>query len=1335
MLNSSNIEGLMNFFSILATENNTSVKISNIPEGTLLANRTTFNAAMSPIILNKNESFLLAINDNLGSNLIGALIESDKDVVVNSGSFGGTNDSENEINPNNSPGRDLGFDQIVGADKIGKKYIFIKGLGTNILERVLLIADEDNTEIYANGGSIPIVTLQAGQNYIFDGSAFINNNLYINTSKKVFAYQSIGGTTSNANQNLFFVPPLNCSTPKVVDNIPEINKIGINNYLGVVNIVTEKNATVSINDSPILSNPININGNSDFVFYSVNFLSGNISIKSTKQVYVSYYGTNINATYGGYYSGFDIKPEIILDNSAILSGSCIPNITLKTTADPDYTFQWIKNNTEIAGQTGDAFTPSSPGYYQVKRSIPSCNTNILSDIIPISNCPLDTDKDLVPDTIDLDNDNDGITNCNESFSNQVIDFSKPSATINAGSYSNSFTSIVTTSGIAASSPFIGKTNGNFSTETPIGKGNAVKNELKFNQPISLTFEYVAAVTNANELINSDAEFILTSDAEKNITVLNPSNQLLIDTNYDGIYESGIKEYSSFEIHFRVNSTTPLAAGTGTFSFHSYLTKSLSFIHKNLSETASNKASFSVKTTCIPRDSDLDGIPDQVDLDSDNDGIPDSNEARTLYKTPVGDINKNGLNDAFEPETYPIDTDKDGVANFLDLDSDNDGIFDIVEASIIDFDADGVINGNATSFGANGLSDSLETTADSGKIKYIIPDTDLDGLTNSIELDSDNDTCPDVTEAGFSDADKDFLLGNSNVVVNPKGKVTNAADGYTLPNSNYIKQSIIIISSQPQSTTSCELLPISFSVNTNAIDGYQWEVSTDNGVQWSPITNNNTYTGVSTNTLNINGVLKPMNKHQYRVQLSKIGNSCGLTSTAAILTVLDSPNLIPSVNLVQCDDNADGYSYFNLTEKNKTISTNFNSETFTYYSSSTGAKAKDASALISNPIAYKSANNGNVWARVENSNACFGVSEIKLIVSNSQIPANLIYKIEQCDDYLDSINNDNDGISNFNFSTAANDLRSSYPTHEVKFYKNESDALSETNEIINTSVYRNSESPIQQNIWVRVESKLDNSCFGLGSHIQLIVQPKPNIDANTNGNENRLVCANIPSIFVTISAGISDGTAPTNYSYIWEKDGNLLAATTPTLDVNTSGTYLVKISTPAGCFRTRTIQINESDVAKVNSVEIVDLKDSNIITVNTSGKGIYEYSLDMPNGPFQTSNVFENVISGIHEVYIIDKNGCGIVSKTIAVISIPNFFTPNGDGQNDFWTIKGINGTFNSKSIIYIFDRYGKLLKQLLPSSQGWDGTINGAPLPADDYWFSLKLEDGRETKGHFSLKR
>jgi gliding motility-associated-like protein len=178
-----------------------------------------------------------------------------------------------------------------------------------------------------------------------------------------------------------------------------------------------------------------------------------------------------------------------------------------------------------------------------------------------------------------------------------------------------------------------------------------------------------------------------------------------------------------------------------------------------------------------------------------------------------------------------------------------------------------------------------------------------------------------------------------------------------------------------------------------------------------------------------------------------------------------------------------------------------------------------------------------------------------------------------------------------------------------------------------------------------------------------------------------------------------------------------------------------VSTPKGCFRNRIIKVTSSDIAKIENIDIVDLSTNNSVTITTSGKGNYEFSLDNEFGPFQKSNFFDQVSAGIHDVYIIDTKGCGTVKKTIAVVGVPKFFTPNQDGFNDFWNIKGIDATFNSKSIIYIFDRYGKLLKQMLPSSLGWDGTLNGAPLPSDDYWFTLELEDGREVKGHFSLKR
>ena len=83
--------------------------------------------------------------------------------------------------------------------------------------------------------------------------------------------------------------------------------------------------------------------------------------------------------------------------------------------------------------------------------------------------------------------------------------------------------------------------------------------------------------------------------------------------------------------------------------------------------------------------------------------------------------------------------------------------------------------------------------------------------------------------------------------------------------------------------------------------------------------------------------------------------------------------------------------------------------------------------------------------------------------------------------------------------------------------------------------------------------------------------------------------------------------------------------------------------------------------------------------------------------------------------------------------ITNKFFPNADGFNDTWRIIGIETLPASQ--IHIFDRYGKLLKQISPGSTGWDGTYNGRALPSSDYWFSLVLQDGRQFKKSFSLKR
>ena len=140
-----------------------------------------------------------------------------------------------------------------------------------------------------------------------------------------------------------------------------------------------------------------------------------------------------------------------------------------------------------------------------------------------------------------------------------------------------------------------------------------------------------------------------------------------------------------------------------------------------------------------------------------------------------------------------------------------------------------------------------------------------------------------------------------------------------------------------------------------------------------------------------------------------------------------------------------------------------------------------------------------------------------------------------------------------------------------------------------------------------------------------------------------------------------------------------------------------------------------------------------ITVTVvGGQGPFYYQLD--DFGFQTSNVFTNVAPGLHTIMVVDESLCTNLTGTATIINYPKFFTPNGDGYNDTWNISGVDGA----SEIYIFDRYGKLLKQISPLGTGWDGTHNGNPVFANDYWFVINFpENGipKTFKSHFSLKR
>ncbi|APY09175.1 hypothetical protein BWZ20_13065 [Winogradskyella sp. J14-2] len=193
-------------------------------------------------------------------------------------------------------------------------------------------------------------------------------------------------------------------------------------------------------------------------------------------------------------------------------------------------------------------------------------------------------------------------------------------------------------------------------------------------------------------------------------------------------------------------------------------------------------------------------------------------------------------------------------------------------------------------------------------------------------------------------------------------------------------------------------------------------------------------------------------------------------------------------------------------------------------------------------------------------------------------------------------------------------------------------------------------------------------------------------------------------------------------------------TTSEIEITEIGTYWVTVTTEFGCENTRVFSVAESEAATIEATEVIDFSDPNNITVTISGIGDYLYQLD--DGEPQESNFFDNVGMGYHTITIIDLNGCSEVTRDILVIDIPKHMSPNGDGLYDTWHIVGVETL--PGTIIHIFDRYGKHLTTLTHDSPGWDGTLNGHNLPASDYWFVANVVRGSqsfEVKGHFAIRR
>ncbi|WP_417875137.1 T9SS type B sorting domain-containing protein [Xanthomarina gelatinilytica] len=450
--------------------------------------------------------------------------------------------------------------------------------------------------------------------------------------------------------------------------------------------------------------------------------------------------------------------------------------------------------------------------------------------------------------------------------------------------------------------------------------------------------------------------------------------------------------------------------------------------------------------------------------------------------------------------------------------------------------------------------------------------------------------------------------------------------------------------------------------------------------------------------------------------NNLNTNCFATTSFDIIV-----NSVPSsfnASLLQCDEDGlnDGRTFFNLNEAHNELTGGAANVSTGFYLNLLDAENSN------NPLnasSYQNISNPQIiFAQViDDATGCFSIAQLSLEVSVTQLQD---YQVPIACDELDS----QDGINTFNLNDIATDMQTiNGIVFPITFYESYQDALLEQNELV--APYNNT-TPYNQTLFARAEN--NNACYGI-SEVYLSVKRLPVLE----DDETVLYCLNTFPQTITLDAGIVNDI-PGNYTYLWSN-----GETSSNIQINEIGTYTVTATNIFGCSKSRSITVEPSNKATFNDIMVVDATEKNTITVLVSGEGDYEYALYNQDGlyyTYQSSNTFYNVYGGIYTVAVRDiKNNCGIVTQDVSVIGFPKFFTPNGDGYNDTWNVKGVSNVFQPNTMIRIHDRYGKLVKQIDPLGKGWDGTFNGEPLPTSDYWFSATLQDGREFKSHFTLKR
>ena len=442
---------------------------------------------------------------------------------------------------------------------------------------------------------------------------------------------------------------------------------------------------------------------------------------------------------------------------------------------------------------------------------------------------------------------------------------------------------------------------------------------------------------------------------------------------------------------------------------------------------------------------------------------------------------------------------------------------------------------------------------------------------------------------------------------------------------------------------------------------------------------------------------------YKVEVTI--NALCTSEDEIVLEYITAPTVIDT-DLFQCDDNLDGLTTYDLTKINTIVTGNDSQLSIVNYFTNLLDAQGNANQIVYPRSFTNTSVNQIVYVRIKNQFNCVAFAKVTLKISNTSVSPRAV-------DFCDK-NDIQDGItelSQLDFSIISTQLLTNLPSGLVVTYHTTYDKALLQLDAISLSFINST--PFQQVIFAAIAN--GSNCYG-------VVPVTLNINSfSPSGFETKIVsiCAGVPQTIL----------APSGYaSYVWTPAN---ASSTNQISVGTSGIYSVEVTNNKGCKATKTFQVETSEKAQIQNITVNDFNgNSNTVFINYSGNGDYEFSLDGIN--FQDSNYFTDVPSAEYNLVINDKKGCGVTKADFFVLSYPTFFTPNGDGYNDVWKIQNIATRPNSR--IELYNRFGKLLGNF-DTDTGWNGKFNQQQLPADDYWFVLTLENQKQIKGHFALKR